>query len=74
MSRTTNMYERKATYSFLAALSDIGGFSYVLIMTVSMLLAPYSAAVYASSIATQVKVAMPVGDEVEEAGKVNKLR
>lgn len=68
------MYERKATYSFLAALSDIGGFSYVLIMTVSMLLAPYSAAVYASSIATQVKVAMPVGDEVEEAGKVNKLR
>lgn len=74
MSRTTNMYERKATYSFLAALSDIGGFSYVLIMTVNMLLAPYSAAVYASSIATQVKVAMPVGDEVEEAGKVNKLR
>jgi len=55
MSRTTNIFERKATYSFLAALSDIGGFSYVILMIAGALIAPYSAAMYAASIAAELQ-------------------
>ena len=73
MSRTTNMYERKASNSFLAAVSDIGGFSYAFTFAVAALLSPYSAAAYTASIASKVKIAS-LSAENGSVHKVNGLR
>ena len=55
MSRTTNMFERKAQYSLLAAISDVGGFSYLIVVFISILLSPYSYGMYEAAIAQEVK-------------------
>jgi len=54
MSRTTNMFERKASYSVLMAVSDIGGFAYALFVLISALMGPYSAGMYEAAVASEV--------------------
>lgn len=56
MSRMINVFERQlSSSSFLMVVGGIGGFTYLVVVVVGAVVSPFSAAMYAASVAKEFK-------------------